>query len=909
VCTRPARGRCRPKYAARPALPGRSASCHICGDPVEFQVLGPLRVTSDDGPIEIDRLSWRELLTVLLVHAARPVSTDRLIDALWGGAPKPPDNPERALRSRIFGVRHLVGERLQRQQPRPGGYQLRVMPGELDADTFRSLAADGLVALEGGDPAGAARLLQQAEDLWTEPPPWPDWPNSAVMRRAASSLAERRREIRDALVDARLALGHHQAVIVPLLETISSGPVSERVWVQLMLAQYRSGDKSGALNSYTRARAAIASELGVDPGPELGLLYTQILADDPALALEPRSAVARTAAPQASWSALYQLPPAPADFTGRSAEIDTLTRRLRDGRMTITVITGPAGVGKSTLALHAAHLVYESFPDGQLYVHLGGPEQRREPQDALAEMLRALGVPRVPAAGAEREALYRSLLSHRRVLLVADDAVAATQVRPLLPGTDGSAVLVTSRGRLPDLETAQVLELAELPAEDAVTLLHAVAGPDGGTGEPEAFTKIAACCGGLPLALRIAGARLASEPSLTPGSLARGLARGHQLAQLEIGDMSVERRLATAYTGLGPRDQLAFQLLALHSSGDIPGWLVPVLLADSAAHGAAAAMARSGLLTEVPAPGEASCRYQMHCLTRVYAAHCLTMERPAEAAAAGERLVTAWLELADHASRLLPQHAYLPPPATVPAGTVPAAEYPAGRRAALAWFARYGSTLTELAVATCAKGKRARAIDLADRLFAAQCQLEAFEDGCGVWEAIVSEANTARDALSEARARYRLTAMTMARYGRGTPGDARLLARCGPTFYLHRDMKAVADTCYLLALCAAADDNPTAALQNAEDGIKAARAADYPRGICLNLSVRGIILGGLGSADEATACCDEAMTIATDMGDPAYEELVRHARAEAGTLILTGDFYPLWGLRSQASGTHGPAPA
>ena len=309
---------------------------------------------------------------------------------------------------------------------------------------------------------------------------------------------------------------------------------------------------------------------------------------------------------------MCQLPATPADFTGRSAEADLLQRRLGNGAMTITVISGPVGAGKTALALHAAHQAHDVFPDGQLFARLGGPGQPRDPQDILEEMLHALGIcaERVPPGGAEREALYRAILAHRRILLIADDAATAAQVRPLLPGTEGSAVLVTSRSRLSGLEAAQLVNLGEMPVGEAVTLLAKISGQDSPPTDDEALAAITSYCGHLPLALRIAGSRLAFEPGLTPRALAQALAdQPRRLAELAIGDLSVTAHIEAAYQALSKQDRRAFRLASLHPT-DIPSWLLG---------GSAGNIAAAGLLTEISAPGEAGAWYRIHRLTRLYA--------------------------------------------------------------------------------------------------------------------------------------------------------------------------------------------------------------------------------------------------------------------------------------------------
>ncbi len=272
--------------------------------------------------------------------------------------------------------------------------------------------------------------------------------------------------------------------------------------------------------------------------------------------------------------------------------------------LAVTVITGPPGAGKTALALKAAHLAKAEFPDGQLYAGLGGIGQARDPLDILRELLRSVGVPpgRIPPGLAERASLYRSVLAGRRVLLLADDAASAAQVRPLLPGTADSAVVVTSSSRLADLEGASNLSLTGLTVDEAVALLGKIAGWQRVQAEPGAAAAIAMACAGLPLALRIAGARLAADPARRVADLATAMAdTSRLLGELSIGDLSVSRRLDSAWRALDPCSRKALRTLATAGLRDLPDSLVL-----SAASGAAAvthALTDSSLIIRNPETG------------------------------------------------------------------------------------------------------------------------------------------------------------------------------------------------------------------------------------------------------------------------------------------------------------------
>lgn len=567
---------------------------------MRFSVLGPLLAEGDDDSrLVLGRPSQRSTLAVLLLHAGQPPTRTLLIDALWGD--RPPADAETALRVRMRDLRRALDGH-DRLQTHHSGYQMLISPGELDSDTFRGLAAHGRAALDAGNPEDAARLLEQACGLWRDPP-LTDLPDTPVMRVIGTALLEQRRDAQEWVLDARLALGQHHAVLARVREFIAADPLREHPHVQLMLALYRCGQKSAALAAYTRLRDLTAREFGQDPGPEARALLGQILADSPELLFRPRS-LAEAGAARPAWMPVCQLPAPPPDFTGRIAAIEALARRMPAADLAVTVITGPPGAGKTALAVKAAHLASGAFPDGQLFAALGGAGQGRQPLEILGELLRSLGVPaaRVPLDVPERAALYRSVLAGRRVLVLADDAVSAAQVRPLLPGTAGSAVLVTSSSRLADLEGASSLCLGGLTPAEGSVLLGKIAGPGRLEAEPAAAAAIVSACAGLPLALRIAGARLAADPSRKLADLADAVSdSGRLLGELAIGDLSVSRRLDRAWRTLDPSSQRALRTLAEVGQRDLPDAVV--LSAAAGATSVAQALRDSGLIIQNPETG------------------------------------------------------------------------------------------------------------------------------------------------------------------------------------------------------------------------------------------------------------------------------------------------------------------
>lgn len=549
---------------------------------MRFSILGSLRAEADDGsPLTPMRPAQRSTLAVLLLRGSQPATKAFLIEALWGD--NRPGDADTALRVRMRDVRRVLGGH-DRLRTHHLGYQMIVEPGELDADSFRALIARGRAALDSGDTQDAARLLEQACRLW-EDPPLTDLPDTPLMRMAATSLLEQRRDAQEWLIDARLALGQHHVALTHIRAVIAADPLHEHSHVQLMLALYRCGQKAAALNAYARLRALTVREFGQDPGPEAREMLGQILSDSPQLRFRSTALTAGLDS-RPAWIPVCQLPAPPPDFTGRAAAIEAIARHMPAATMAVTVITGPPGAGKSALAVNAAHLARNAFPDGQLYVSLGGLGAPREALDALGELVRSLGVPatRVPADIAERAALYRSILAGRRVLVLADDAASAAQVRPLLPGTQGSAAIVTSSLRLVDLEGAHSLAIAELSDEESLALLDKVAGGDRVAGEPEEAAAITAACARLPLALRIAGARLSAGQTARLADLAAALSDPDKLLdELVIGDLSVRRRLDVAWQALDVNSRRVLAALARSGAQRLADSRVLAAASDEAA--------------------------------------------------------------------------------------------------------------------------------------------------------------------------------------------------------------------------------------------------------------------------------------------------------------------------------------
>jgi DNA-binding SARP family transcriptional activator len=493
---------------------------------VEFRLLGPIEVWAAGRRVPVSSAQQRTLLAVLLLHANRVVPTERLVELLWGTAP--PRTARSVVQVQVSGLRRLLraepgADRLVFRWP---GYLLRVEPGELDLEEFLRLTEQGREALGAGDAGTASRALSDALALWRGAA-FKDLDLPSLRERAAR-LEERRLSALEDRIDASLRLGRHAELVGELRTLTAAWPLQERLHGQLMLALHRVGDAADAAAVYRAFRERLVEQLGIEPSAALQRLYQELLSAGPAVV--PR-----------------QLPPDIASFTGREAELARIERALlAAGGATgppLGAIEGPAGIGKSALAIHAAHRLAGHFPDGQLYVDLQGARMGLRPLaplEVLGRFLRALGMRpgAIPGELEEAAAAFRSRVAGRRLLLVLDNARDLGQVAPLLPEAAGCAVLVTSRRKLAGLESACRVRLAVLGRRTALALLGRLAGGERVAAEPEAAAEVARCCGDLPLALRIAGARLAARPRWPVRALAERLAdERRRLDELELAEV------------------------------------------------------------------------------------------------------------------------------------------------------------------------------------------------------------------------------------------------------------------------------------------------------------------------------------------------------------------------------------
>jgi DNA-binding SARP family transcriptional activator len=619
---------------------------------IRFRVLGPLEVYRADGRLlPVNAAKPRILLALLMIHANRPVAVEELTSALW--PLKPPPTAAGALRTHMSTLRRSLGLDGPAVRAHPPGYQLEVSPAELDRLVFDELARQGRRAAARGDLAAAADLWSRALALWRGRP-LDGIELGPVAQAELADLTERRLTMLEDWAQARLALGDHTDLLTALGSGITEQPLRERLHELAMLALYRTGRQSEALAEFRRLRQRLVTELGIEPSPPLQRLQRQILAGDPAL-----DAPSALPSPGPAGLVPRQLPPDVGAFTGRAAEI-AAAREAIPGR--VLAIAGPGGVGKSALAVHLAHRLSHLFPDGQLYVDLQGaaPGLRPlEPLDALGRFLRALGSrDGDPRTVAEASAAFRALAAPRRLLVVLDNARDAGQVRPLLPAGQQTAVLITSRRILSTLDAVAHLNLDVLPEAEAVRLLGRLAGPERITADPAAAQRVARCCGCLPLALRIAGARLAARPRWPVRALASRVGDAqHRLDELQIAELGVRSTFQVGYEMLrdstDPGDRAAaraFPLLGLPEGADLSLPAATALL-DVPEPEAEQALERlvDAQLVESPGPN----RYRLHDLLRLFARELAARLERGAAAAALTRVLSWYVSTAWQAFRQL----------------------------------------------------------------------------------------------------------------------------------------------------------------------------------------------------------------------------------------------------------------
>ena len=637
---------------------------------MDFSVLGPVRASIDGRPVDLGVRKQRFVLAVLLLEANKHVPADRLIDLAWPEG-EAPDTARAVIHTQISRLRAIFAGSEDVTLVREGsGYQLRLDPMRVDVFRFRALCARARAATTD---ERRLDLLEEALALW-DGPALSSVATEDIRLRVAAPLEEERLGALEDRFEAHLRLGRQTEIIHELAEAAGEHPLRQQLVAKLMLALHRLDRTPEALAAYQRLYQYLDEELGIEPAPAVRQLQVRILRDDPSLM---------------PFTGPRQLPPNVDHYTGRHEHLDTLATLFGPGDQApaVIAITGKPGLGKTALAVRAAHRLASRFPDGQLFVDLQGAGPRpRDPVEVLARFLRDLGVAStdLPASLEERIGLFRDRVADRRVLVVLDNAAGEEQVRPLIAGGPECGVLITSRHRLTGLDLRGLIDLDGLAAADALALLTGLA-PRVADAPREAARAIVRLCGGLPLALRIVGTKLRSRPHQTVADLAARLEdESRRLDELVGGDREVRASFLLSYAGLEPAQQRAFRLLAAMPDNGFAAWAASAALGEDF-------RTTERLLESLVDVNLLECgrgeftptRYHFHDLIRLYAKETLSAS---ERVAVWPRLTDAYLYLGKGADAQLEfggLHQFTPPPLALDApGLIADVE-----RNALSWLA------------------------------------------------------------------------------------------------------------------------------------------------------------------------------------------------------------------------------
>lgn len=861
---------------------------------MELRILGPVEMRIGGTVLDTGPPQQRHTLAALAVDAGQPVTTETLIDRVWDEAPS---GARRTLQVHLTRIRRLLATAADGPPPRllrrSGGYVLDIDADGVDLHRFRRLMRSAQ-APGTAEPA-ALTQLREAMALWRGEPL-----TGLRGRWAAQARQAWRQQQLDAAVAwarAELLAGRPDAVIGPLGELAGQHPLAESLAAVLLRALCAAGRPAEALERYAAIRGLLAAELGTSPSAELQAVHLAILRGE---LEQPGSGIPTTAR---TFTVAAQLPPDGHRFAGRRAQLAHLDALLVDTAdrtstaAVIAVVSGPAGVGKTALAVHWAHTVADQFPDGQLYVNLRGfdPAGRiMEPADAVRSFLDALGgtpdgVPAMPDAQAAR---YRTMVAGKRILVVVDNARDAEQARPLLPGSPTAMTIVTSRDQLTGLvaiDGAHPMTLGVLSPAEAHDALTRRLGAHRTAAEPTAVRDIIAACAGLPLALTIAAARV-QQSGFSLATLAAQLGDASQrLDALDAGDPASRVRtvFSWSFAALSPPAASLFRLLGMHPGPDISLAAAASLVAQPVptTRRMLAELVQANLLAEV-VPG----RYTVHDLLRVYAGELVHQAEPAAARrAAIARLIDHYTFSACAAERLLnPARDPIALPLQRPvAGTLP--EPLADHRAAWDWLTAERSVL--LAVQRCAgdAGAHARAWQLAWALDTYLYRIGHWHHQTAAWQEALRAVREVHDVAAETEAHVRL-AHAGTHFGRHAEARTHLLyaltlaARAGEpvtTAHIH----------FSLAYHWLRQDHPDRALAEVELALALYRAAGHRQGQAKALNAVGWCRAQLGDHAGALALCTLAVDLFRECDDRdglanswqslgyAHHHLGRHAEA------------------------------
>ncbi|MEQ4721156.1 BTAD domain-containing putative transcriptional regulator [Nonomuraea sp. B19D2] len=870
-----------------------------------FILLGPVELQTDTGHVVLTGKQGA-LLTILLLSANRVVSVQRLAESLWGEPlPSSPSSRVRMLISDLRRTCIAAGDNLIRTQ-RPG-YVVRLTPDQLDLARFLDGVALARKAAAGGDPETAVTRYDEALSLWHGAPLVGI--DGSFVQAETARLEELRLGAVEERASVMLGMGRYAEAITELTAVIADHPLREAAHGQLMLALHRSGRRADALAVYRTLRERIIEELGLEPERDLQRLHQQILTSD--TVPEPRGTALETSdtTPEpprhqpdpVAAPVPRQLPAPPPHFVGRErehAELDRLARDRAKNRVAIAAISGTGGMGKTSLALRWAHDNLELFPDGQLYVNLHGFDPSSGPLPAhvaLRHFLGSLGVPAaaIPAGEEAQAGLYRSLVAGRRLLVVLDNARDVEQVEPLLPGSPGCVVVITSRNRLPGLNAtrgASLIGLDALTRAETRRLLGRHLGESRIDADPDSAAVLVEHSDGLPLAISVLTARAAMHPGFPLSVLAEELSSpATRLDALQAGDLSTDLRatFTSSYEALHPAAARLFALLGLAPWPDIS-------LRSAAALAGLPASRTRVLLQDLEAanliqqhrPG----RYRTHDLVRLYAAERAESDRPDhERAEALTRLVDSYVRTACAGDRLL----YPNRPFAARISAEPVQEEFEDAASAWAWFEDEQSSLMAVQRLATKLGMDVAVWRLAWAMdtYHKRCQHEVRIES---WQTALAAAERLGHPSTRAFAHWYL-GYAYAQASRAGDGLEHLLLAF-KLFEQEEDLTGQAHTSHTLGFAWLARGEPERALPHVENALRLQRELRDPLWEANALSAAGWCHAKLGHYPKARSYCEQALELFQK-----YEDL----NGESATLDSLG-YIAHWARQhDQALGYYG----
>lgn len=875
---------------------------------LRFELLGPLRMTRSGEPVDLGRAQQRVVLALLLLHGQRPYPRDELTTAIWGDST--PNFAVNLLQKHMSLLRQILEpdrESKDRVLLRwtDAGYVLDIAPTAVDIWEYERKIREARAARIDGDLTRAARTLDEALKAWRGP--FCEGLPSPALELERERLEEQRIDAIESQIELHLLLGHDSDQIFKLRRLVAEHPLRERLRASLMLALYRVGHVSDALSVYRATRQYLRRELGVEPSLDIQRLHDRMLAADPALLSihvenASKTTTPRTLAQPSPTSSLSaeanpasvvpgQLPHAIRNFAGRAAYIERLdaelSRREASGMAgpLIVTVAGSAGVGKTSLAIEWAHRVRDRFPDGQLYVNLRGFDPDGTPVeagDALRGFLEAFGVGkhRMPATFESQTALYRSLVAESRVLVVLDNAKGVEQVRPLLPGSVNSAVIVTSRDDLVGLVVADgalPIPLGLLSPADAHDMLGKRLGQVRVDREPEAAGRIASACAQLPLALAIVAARAATRPNLPLEDLATELqefAGGLDGFDGEDASSDIRRVFSWSYSSLPPAEARLFRHLGLHPGPHISRQSASALIGTpptAATRKLLRSLAKAHLVEE-----EKSGHFVMHDLLRAYAGELAAGEESPEARAqARSTLLELLASMAHNADRLLSPTRF--PELWMPTRMHTGVDQIANATDALAWFTVEHPVLLSAL-------RQARDVGVDPLTYELAWGLTTFLDRAGHWHDLevaqqiaLEAAQASQDTRGEAYALYGLGRAYTWQFQFAAASDLYMAALRlfealddhGGQAQCHRSMAWALERqgCFVPALA------------ESEAALALFRLAGPRAGLAEALNAVGWFRAQLGDPRSALPLCEEALALHMEVG---------HREGEAHTLDSLG---------------------